>query len=311
MLEQNIIFGPIYSRRFGNSLGIDLSPSKKQCNFDCLYCELEAKKAQESMQDTIEVTTILKHLKNKLDSHIDVLTITANGEPTLYPHLYNLIFEIKKILPQNIKTLILSNGSRFGEKEVQKALLLFDIVKFSFDGADTKTFSRIDRPHHKINLENIKQGILEFSKIYNGDLIAEILLLKDINNSLENLQNLIDFLKQVKLKRIDLNTVDRPPAYSKAKPLDSQELNSIFLLFQKEIPHVKTTIPTRKDYDLQKITITTPNDLYHLIQKRPIEITEAQKILDTKAFVFLQDLLKDNKIITEEVNQLRFYRVRT
>lgn len=307
MLEQNIIFGPIYSRRFGNSLGIDLSPSQKQCNFDCLYCELKAKKAQEKMQDIIEVSTILECLKDKLDSNIDVLTITANGEPTLYPHLYELIFEIKKILPQNIKTLILSNGSRFGEKEVQKALLLFDIVKFSFDGANMKTFLKVDRPHHKINLEDIKQGILDFSKSYTGELVAEILFLKNINDTPKNLQDIIDFLKQIKLTRIDLNTLDRPPSYSKAKPLSIEELEAISLLFQTAMPHIKTTIPTRKNNQMQKIKISNPSDLYHLIQKRPIELNEAQQILDTKASHFLQGLLKDHKIFIKEINQLKFY----
>ncbi|MBZ7940756.1 radical SAM protein, partial [Campylobacter sp. W0047] len=58
-----IVFGPVSSRRFGRSLGIDLSPSKKQCNFDCVYCELEAKKVQEKQDEIVEVAQIISEIQ--------------------------------------------------------------------------------------------------------------------------------------------------------------------------------------------------------------------------------------------------------
>lgn len=74
------IFGPVLSRRFGASLGIDLSPYKKQCNFDCLYCELAASAPLDAQDSIVEVSTIINELKEHLNSDIDVITITANGE---------------------------------------------------------------------------------------------------------------------------------------------------------------------------------------------------------------------------------------
>ena len=98
----DIIFGPVQSRRFGESLGIDLSPKTKQCNYDCLYCELKGKKAQDSMQEILEVEEILEaikkgsnpkeYLKNlvkingeekKAENGYDQLTLWDNGEATL------------------------------------------------------------------------------------------------------------------------------------------------------------------------------------------------------------------------------------
>ena len=110
--SNSIIFGPIPSRRFGISLGIDLSPSKKQCNFDCLYCELEASKTVEKMDTYPSVDDVVKAIKESFLKHprIDVITITCNGEPTLYPKLDELVNEINKI-KGDTKTLILSNGS--------------------------------------------------------------------------------------------------------------------------------------------------------------------------------------------------------
>lgn len=304
-LKHNIIFGPVYSRRFGKSLGIDLSPSQKQCNFDCLYCELEAKKAQEKMAEVIPIEEILEQLQQKLNNDIDVLTITANGEPTLYPFLYPLIQNIKSLVSRNTKTLILSNGSKFGDKEIQKALLLFDIVKFSFDGGNQKIFSRIDRPHKSLSLDSIKQGILDFSKIYQGELVAEILFVKNINHSQEHLKTLIDFLEQVNPKRIDINTIDRPPAY-KSTPLDLEELEAIDLYFKKLLPNIKINTPLRNQH-IQQIKITDINELYHLIKKRPLEVEETNKMLDQEALEMIEELLKDKKIFIQTNNNLNFY----
>ena len=97
--SNSIIFGPIPSRRFGISLGIDLSPSKKQCNFDCLYCELEGAKTVEKMDEFPSVEDIIKEIKNSFLIHpkIDVLTLTCNGEPTLYPKLNELLMKSIKL----------------------------------------------------------------------------------------------------------------------------------------------------------------------------------------------------------------------
>jgi len=135
----NIIFGPIHSRRFGKSLGVDLSPGKKQCNFDCLYCELDPAKTMGTQDEVLSVETIITAIKKGLSEHqdIDFLTITANGEPTMYPHLSELIDEINKIKGKT-KVLILSNAASIDDPKVQDALLKLDEVKLSLDCATQK-----------------------------------------------------------------------------------------------------------------------------------------------------------------------------
>ena len=107
-----ILFGPVSSRRFGRSLGIDLSPSKKQCNFDCVYCELDPKKAQEKQDEIISIDKIISEVKVMLEKNVefDFLTLTANGEPSLYPYLNELILSLRSIAKDK-KLLILSNGT--------------------------------------------------------------------------------------------------------------------------------------------------------------------------------------------------------
>ena len=137
------IFGPINSRRFGSSLGIDLSPALKQCNFDCLYCELAPSATTDKQANTVEVSTIINELQEHLNSQIDVITITANGEPTLYPHLDELIDKLNKI-KNSTQTLILTNSATLVDEKVFNSLLKLNQVKLSLDAVSANVFKRID-----------------------------------------------------------------------------------------------------------------------------------------------------------------------
>ena len=145
-MSYRYIFGPILSRRFGKSLGIDLSPDKKRCNYDCIYCELQKSKTVDSYDTPPTLDEIVSDIKRAIIEYpdIDVITITANGEPTLYPYLSQLIDEIDRIKGDK-KTVILSNGSTIYKKEVQDSLKKLDIVKLSLDCATPVCFKRIDR----------------------------------------------------------------------------------------------------------------------------------------------------------------------
>ncbi len=201
----NIIFGPIHSRRFGESLGVDLSPQTKQCNYDCLYCELEGKKAQMSMQEVLKVEDILKAIKEALNTYkqIQSLTITANGEPTLYPYLYELMLKLEDI-KGHTQTLLLTNGSLLWDINVSRACLLFDKVKFSLDALTQATFKKIDRPIKNIDLEKILQGIYQFSADFSGELYAEILFVKGINDTILEAQKMARFLAPMRLRTMSL-----------------------------------------------------------------------------------------------------------
>lgn len=261
-----IIFGPVLSRRFGRSLGVDLSPSTKQCNFDCVYCELYKAKPMESMREVFPYQRILREIETALKSHqdISVLTFTATGEPTLYPQLYELITATKPLLPPHIKTLILSNGSRFYEQK--KALQHFDIVKFSLDAGILSAFKKIDRPSHLLSLENILKGIEDFSAEYGGKLVAEVLLVEGHNDSEENLRAIADFLGRVKISRVDLGSIDRPSAYQ-VKSVSEEKL----LWASQFFANLNLSLPKRNQIQNDKI------------QSSPTNLTQEGKILIPKS----------------------------
>jgi len=299
----NIIFGPINSRRFGKSLGIDLSPSKKQCNFDCLYCELEPAKTMGEYEDVISVEEIMNALNAVLLEHqdIDALTVTANGEPTLYPYLSELMDEINKV-KGSIKTLILSNAAKINELSTQEALLKFDTVKLSLDCASKRCLKRLDRANDGINVDVIKEGMLNFKSKFSNPLIIEILMVKSINDSKEEIKALNEFLLKLMPTRIDIGTIDRPPAY-KVEALTYEELREASLLFDSFLP---IYIANRKKVTAKPSSYSS-KDILDTIKKRPLTQEDIEVLFDSLSKKRLYQLLNNEEIKVENCSGYDFF----
>ena len=301
----NIIFGPIHSRRFGKSLGIDLSPGKKQCNYDCVYCELDPAKTVSGYSDVLPVSQIIAAIKEALAQHgdIDVLTITANGEPTLYPHLLQLIEEINQI-KGHTKTLILSNGSTISDPKVREALLLIDTVKLSLDCATQACLKKIDRIHTGIMIEGIRQGMLDFKAMTQHPLIMEVLIVKGINDKPKEIEALNAFFLQLSPDRIDLGTIDRPPAYA-VKPISYETLLTLSRLFDSSLAvHItqrKTVTSKPSAYNKEEILST--------LKKRPLTAEDIDILFDKESQNLLKKLLNTEEIIETENNGVVFYKI--
>lgn len=296
------IFGPLNSRRFGLSLGIDLSPDEKSCNFDCLYCELKPNKPISTIKNPPKVKDIISELKDALKKfkNIDVITVTANGEPTLYPYLDELIDKISEI-KNGYKTLILSNGSTIYKKDIQKALLKFDIVKLSLDCATPKCFKKIDRPLKDISLEDIIKGMVEFSKKYIGSLIIEILVVSGINDKKEEFRELNRVLQEIKPVRVDIGTIDRPPAY-KVSPVSYERL----LELSKEIKDIPISIAHR-DKNVEAKEDFSEEEILNTLRHRPLTKDDIKAIFSDKSLQIFNNLLKKKKIIEKNVGNTTFY----
>lgn len=295
------IFGPINSRRFGSSLGIDLSPSLKQCNFDCLYCELSPSATTDKQKNVLEVSTVINELKEHLNDQIDVITITANGEPTLYPYLDELIDELNKI-KNNTQTLILTNSSNLINEKIFNSLLKLDQVKLSLDAVSNSVFKRIDRPHTDIDIEKIVKKVIEFSHAYKGKLFIEILFVKDLNDTQDEIKKLNEVLKQIKATRIDIGTIDRPPAYP-VSGVTYKELHEISHLFDSSLPiHIASrthALPSSNHYDNEEIINT--------LDKRPLTSEDIDLLFDEDSKKRFAVLLQESKIAKKKVGNLEFF----
>ncbi|MEL1077525.1 radical SAM protein [Campylobacter coli] len=297
-----ILFGPINSRRFGRSLGIDLSPSKKQCNFDCVYCELEAQKPQEKQDEIVSVEEIILEVQGALEKNVpfDFLTLTANGEPSLYPHLDELISSLRKIAKDK-KLLILSNGTAVLDQDKFNTLLKLDVVKFSLDSAISKTFYRIDRALKNINLEKMIEKMAEFKTQFKGDLVMEILVVKDLNDNEEEFIALNQALAKIAPLRVDLSTIDRPPAYA-VKKISEERL----LELSKLITSTPVLLPKRH-YEGEKLNFNE-EELLKILHLRSQSEIDIENKLDKASQVLLNKLIKEEKVKILNLAGVKFYK---
>jgi len=297
------IFGPVASRRFGISLGIDLSPDTKQCNFDCLYCELAPAAAIDLYKQAYRPDEIMAELIVALKEHpnTDVITLTANGEPSLYPYLDELIEKIDKI-KEDKQTLILTNSATLSDAKTYQSLLKLDQVKLSLDAVTPEVFKKIDRPHADINLSKLVESVISFSHEFKGRLFIEVLFVKTLNDTDEEIKAINEVLKKVACERIDLGTIDRPPAY----PIEGVSYERLFETSHLFSPELPIHIASRKGVK-SKPSAYTDEEIINTLDKRPLTQDDVSLLFDTESIKRLEALIKNRRISLKTISNLDFY----
>ncbi|MFH1548543.1 MAG: radical SAM protein, partial [Candidatus Omnitrophota bacterium] len=170
---------------------------------------------------------ILTELKEvlKAGKKIDYITLSGNGEPTLNSKLGEIIREIKSITA--ISIAVITNGTLLNDKNVREELLSADLVMPSLDAATQETFEKIDRPYPSLKIEDIIEGMVEFRKVYSGNLWLEIMLVKGINDNKYELAALKKATEKIEPDKIQLNTPVRPTCEKELRTLSVQELFAV------------------------------------------------------------------------------------
>ena len=240
-LFDEIIFGPIQSRRLGTSLGINLLPTNsKFCNFNCVYCECgwTPKKGQmhanfHSKEKVIQQLNIFLQDYLSQEKNIDTITFAGNGEPTLHPHFKEIIEETillrNKYYPK-AKVSVLSNATMLHSQKVIEGLLNVDNRILKLDSAIEETCSLINQALGKYNLESLKKQFLSF----NGDFIIQTMFLKGKNNgkiidntSPKELKAYKKFLSEIKPQKIMIYTLDRDTPSTSLEKISKSKLLEI------------------------------------------------------------------------------------
>ena len=304
MQDSTIVFGPINSRRFGMSLGIDLSPKQKSCNFDCVYCELKSAKPVEEIENPPSVDEIISALKEALKVHqnIDVITLTANGEPTLYPHLKELIAKVNE-LKGRAKTLILSNGSGARDQKICEALQGLDIVKFSLDSAVQSTFKKIDRNKSGIEVNDLIKAMAKFRKEFEGELVLEILVVAEFNDKEGEFIALNEAINEIAPHRVDVGTIDRPPAYN-VKGVDASRLEEL----ASKIKGVPVTIA--RAHKIEQKYEFSKSEILAMLERRPQTTANVEENFSEHSKQILNKLLQDGAVYQTDVAGVKFYKLR-
>jgi len=230
MKKYRYLFGPVPSRRFGRSLGIDLTPLKT-CSFDCVFCQLgRTQQKTITRKIYVPIDDVIAELDDWLetDGNADYITLAGSGEPTLHAEFGRVLEHLKE---NTIPSVLLTNGSLLHIKEVRDAAAFADIVKVSLSAWDQRSFEWVNRPHRQLQFKRVADGQKIFKKQFAGELWAEVFLLTGINSKPENVKKIAAVIKEINPDRIQLNTVARPPAEDFAAALPESKLTSLARLF--------------------------------------------------------------------------------
>ena len=220
------VFGPVPSRRLGQSLGIDTIPLKT-CNWNCVYCQLgRSTPLSNRRSEYIPIKDILSQTKVSLESHdrgeIDWITFVGSGEPTLHTGIGDLIREVKEMT--DIPVAVITNGSLLYLKSLQEALAAADAVLPSLDAGRPETYKKINRPHPEIGYELYIDGLIQFQREYQGQFWLEVMLVSGANDSAEELTAIAEKIDRIQPSQIHLSAPTRPPAEKWVKPPDQEAI---------------------------------------------------------------------------------------
>jgi wyosine [tRNA(Phe)-imidazoG37] synthetase (radical SAM superfamily) len=260
------VFGPVPSRRLGLSLGVDLIPPKT-CTFDCLYCQVGRTTSRTLEPKTfVPVREVVAEIKRKILKNVpDAITLAGSGEPTLYSEIDQVITSIKKMT--KIKVALLTNGALFWKEEIRRRVLKADIIMPTLSSAFDHTFREIHRPHPGLDLATIINGLKMLRQDYKGQIFLEVVFLAGVNDTKREVEALKNLVEQISPEKIQLNTVVRPPADSKAISLDRKRLEEINLIFGEKseiVAEIPIKIKTKKEEHLI-------SSLLDMVKRRPLK----------------------------------------
>lgn len=254
----SIVYGPVPSRRLGMSLGIDPIP-RLTCTFDCIYCQLGKKRyivagpeeVKESFPTPQEIASAVEKALARR-THVDYISFSGSGEPTLNPRLTDAVAEIRKIT--DIPIALITNSSLLIRPTVLEAATQFDLVLPSLDAGDQETFARINRPAPGFDIDEIAQAIERLAR--RVPIWLEVMLVQstahESNISDSSISHIIEKIGMIRPHEVNLNTCVRPPE----KDVDSvsdENLHEISARMRRELPKIPIIIVPKRTTSRSKL----------------------------------------------------------
>jgi len=252
---------------------------------------------------------IIKETRNFLSNYkgrIDFITFTGSGEPTLNLKLGYIAREIRKTT--KIPLALITNTALFGTEDVRKDAMEFDVVLPSLDAVTDESFAKVNKPHALVKLNEIVDGLAKFSEEYNGKIFLEILFVKNVNDSEKDIMELRKVLERIRVSKIQINTVIRPPAYSNALPIGENERERIKNLLGDKVEVELAFTPGSSEK-----TDANEEDVKNLLRRRPCtyeQISSALGIPSEQLNEIISNLEKQNKIRVDKFGEEFYYSVK-
>ena len=237
MLREKTVFGPIYSRRLGHSLGINLLPQEgKLCNFDCIYCECGWNadgRGDTRIPTAAEVRAALEDKLSALmleGTPIDSITFSGDGEPTLNPEFPRIVDDtlfLRDTYYPKAKVSVLSNATRAHVPEVFAALRKVDNPILKLDAPTNELAALINQPAPGYDVERVVSAMAAFE----GNFVLQTMFLRYPgvfdSSAPEVLEGWMEIVRKLCPREVMAYTIDRPTPQAGLEPFTVAEMRAL------------------------------------------------------------------------------------
>ncbi len=308
-MNYSFVYGPVPSRRLGRSLGINNIPPKF-CSYSCVYCQLgKTENMRTVRRKYYNPEELVGAVKDRVDflkksgERSDYLAFVPDGEPTLD---LNLGKEIDLLKATGIKIAVITNSSLIDNIEVRKELAKADWVGLKVDAITPKVWEIIDRPCKGLEIESILDGILMFAKSFSGELTTETMLVKGINDDIEELDKISSFISNLNPQVAYLSTPTRPPA-QKIEAVTQDIIDIAYTDFCTKLKRVECL--TQYEGNTFSSTGNAAEDLLSITAVHPMRedaVSELLAKLNTD-WTVVEKLIREGKLKEVQYRDKKFY----
>ena len=236
MMREELVFGPIFSRRLGSSLGINVLPENgKICNFDCIYCECGWNKDGRGDTRLPVAAELREALAAKLTecleegTPIDSITFSGDGEPTLnpdFPQMVGDVIRLRDLYYPSAKVSVLTNATRLGRKEVFDALRKVDNPILKLDAVTTADAKKINRPQGRYSTDAVIRNMEKFK----GDFVLQTMFLRSPDfDSADTVGEWMDIVRSLRPREVMVYTIDRETPAQGLQKYTAEQMRELVL----------------------------------------------------------------------------------
>jgi wyosine [tRNA(Phe)-imidazoG37] synthetase (radical SAM superfamily) len=305
MGEYRYLFGPVPSRRFGRSLGIDLTPFKT-CSLDCIFCQLGKTTNKTCIRkEYVPLDSVKEDLGKWLNNGgtADYLTLSGSGEPTLHSRFGELLAFAGSM--SDIPTVVLTNATLLHLPEVRDSACNAKVVKVSLSAWDQASLELINRPCKGLDFDRLVEGQKEFRRQFDGEVWMEVVLLEGLNTNEEDVKKIAALAREIGPDKIHLNTAVRPPAEIYAAAVTPSRLAE-FTGFFNPVADIVAAFSSRQ----AKNTAVRGDVIVAMLRRRPCtaeQIAASFGMHLNEVSKYLGHMLHTGQIRTERTTNGIFY----
>ncbi len=293
------VFGPVSSKRLGQSLGVDLLPPKS-CTWNCIYCQLgKTRKFVAERQEFFPREEILDEIRQALaiNNSLDWITFVGSGETMLYKGIGWLVAEVKKLT--NTPVAVITNGSLLSLPEVREELLQADAVLPSLNAGSEALHDQICQPASGLTFQQHVEGLVTFRGEYKGRLWIEVMLLGGINDTDAALNDLANVLAKINPDMVHLVLPTRPAPEQEIRLPSDERLEQAIAILSKVTVVVS---PLKGNMDLRNAPDML-EAITAIVSRHPVQQRELQKAV---ADCFHGEAQKADEVMTSLFASGRF-----